>query len=236
MARDMTTAFTLEHGQVAVFVAVDHCSAECVGLHAALRGTRFEALEPVWQGVVERFGAVEKDAARGLSIRHDHGSQYMSYDLAQKTRRGLRVRVEAGLSGGGNSYGYRVVRRLLADGTPVTGEREIDLAEAAIVARIFTEYATGQAPRKIAARLNAEGIPGPRGAWSGSTINGSQQRRNGILNNELYLGRLVWNRQRFVKDPETGKRVSRANPEGEWITSEVPELRTKQDEGRARLV
>ena len=84
MANDMTAAFTTEHGQVAVFVAVDHCSAECVGLHAALRGTRHEALEPVRQGVVERFGAVEKDAAKGLSIRHDHGSQYMSHDVQKE--------------------------------------------------------------------------------------------------------------------------------------------------------
>jgi DNA invertase Pin-like site-specific DNA recombinase len=64
-------------------------------------------------------------------------------DLAQKTRRGLRGRVEAGMSGGGNSYGYRVVRRLLADGTPVTGEREIVPAEAAVVERIFAEYVAG---------------------------------------------------------------------------------------------
>ena len=68
---DMTAAFTVEHGQVAVFVAVDHCSAECVGTHAALHGTRHEALEPVRQGVAEHFGSVEKDAARGLAIRHD---------------------------------------------------------------------------------------------------------------------------------------------------------------------
>ena len=81
---DMTTACTTEHGQVAVFVAVDHASAECVGLHAAQRGTRFEALEPIRQGVVERFGAVEKDAAPGLSIRHDHGSQYMSHDFQKE--------------------------------------------------------------------------------------------------------------------------------------------------------
>jgi len=81
MANDMTSAFTIEHGQVAVFVAVDHCSAECVGIHAALRGTRHEALEPVRQGVVERFGRVEKDAVTGLSVRHDHGSQYMSHDF-----------------------------------------------------------------------------------------------------------------------------------------------------------
>src|SRR5688500_9718148 len=103
-------------------------------------------------------------------------------DLAQKTRRGLRGRVEAGLSGGGNSYGYRVVRRLLADGTPVNGRREIVATGAAIVARLFAEYVSGQPARKVVARLNGEGIPGPRGgAWNASTINGSRQRRNGIL-------------------------------------------------------
>ena len=61
-----------------MFVAVDHRSAECVGIHAAARATRFEALEPIRQGVRRHFAAFAKEAARGLSIRHDHGSQYMS--------------------------------------------------------------------------------------------------------------------------------------------------------------
>lgn len=74
---DMTTTWTAE-GQAAVFVAVDHHSAECVGLHAARRGTRFEALEPLRQGVRQHFGGFAKDIAAGLSLRHDHGSQYMS--------------------------------------------------------------------------------------------------------------------------------------------------------------
>ena len=81
---DMTAAFTIEDGQVAVFVAVDHCSAECVGLHAARRGTRYEALEPIRQGVVEHFGLMTQDIAQGLSIRHDHGSQYMSHDFQKE--------------------------------------------------------------------------------------------------------------------------------------------------------
>jgi putative transposase len=81
---DMTATLTVEHGQVAVFVAVDHCSAECVGIHAALHGTRHEALEPVRQGVAERLGSVDKNAARGLAIRHDHGSQYMSRDFQRE--------------------------------------------------------------------------------------------------------------------------------------------------------
>lgn len=83
---DMTAAITTRHGQVAVFVAVDHCSAECVGIHAALRGTRFEALEPVRQGVKERFGAVGENIAVDLSLRHDHGSQYMSHDFQNEIR------------------------------------------------------------------------------------------------------------------------------------------------------
>jgi hypothetical protein len=63
------------------------------------------------------------------------------------------------------------------------------------------------------------------GAWGPSTIHGNRDRGTGILNNELYIGRLIWNRLRYLKDPETGKRVSRLNPENEWILQEVPELR-----------
>ncbi|RMF03735.1 MAG: recombinase family protein, partial [Alphaproteobacteria bacterium] len=147
-------------------------------------------------------------------------------DLAQKTRRGQRGSVEAGRIPGGNSYGYRMVRKVREDGTVTRGEREIDEQEAAIVRRIFNEYARGIAPRKIAERLNREGVPSPRGGlWNASTINGSRQRRNGILNNELYVGRITYNRQRFIKDPDTGKRVSRLNPEHEWVVKDAPELR-----------
>jgi transposase InsO family protein len=86
---DLTTTVTGE-GQAAVFIAIDHCSADCVGIHAALRATRFEALEPVRQGVRRCFGAFGKDVARGLAVRHDHGSQYMA-DAFQKELRFLGV-------------------------------------------------------------------------------------------------------------------------------------------------
>ena len=74
---DLTATFTGE-GQAAVFIAVDHCSAECVGIHAHARATRFEALEPIRQGVRRHFGGFAAAVARGLTLRHDHGSQYMS--------------------------------------------------------------------------------------------------------------------------------------------------------------
>jgi transposase InsO family protein len=79
---DLTTTITGE-GQVAVFVAVDHHSAECVGVHAARRAPRFEALEPVRQGVRRHFGGFAEGIARGLALRHDHGSQFMA-DAFQK--------------------------------------------------------------------------------------------------------------------------------------------------------
>ncbi len=151
-------------------------------------------------------------------------------ELADKTRRGLRGRIENGKAGGGLCYGYRVVRRF-ENGAVTTGEREIVDEEAAVVRRIFWDYAAGVSPKQIAKALNKEGIPGPQGAlWSPSTVHGNQKRGIGILYNELYVGRMVWNRQRFLKDPDTGKRVARPNPTSEWITKDVPELRIVDDE------
>ena len=148
-------------------------------------------------------------------------------DLADKTRRGLRGRVELGKSGGGIAYGYRAVKQFDANGERVRGDHEIAPGEALIIKRIFEEYARGnKSPKAIAAHLNAENIPAPSGkAWGQSTINGNRRRGTGILNNELYIGALVWNRQRFIKDPATGKRVTRLNPESEWVRKDVPELR-----------
>ncbi|SMX39317.1 Recombinase [Maliponia aquimaris] len=146
-------------------------------------------------------------------------------DLAQKTRHGLEGRVRNGKSAGGLTYGYDVVRSLTTDGGTTTGERRINEAEAAVVRRIFRDYANGISPRSIASALNREGVQGPRATWGASTIHGNQKRGTGILNNELYIGRLVWNRQRFLKDPMTGSRQARSNPPEEWVIEEVPDLR-----------
>lgn len=144
-------------------------------------------------------------------------------DLAEKTRRGLQGRVALGKSGGGLCYGYTPV-------SGATGDRQLVPAEAAIVRRVFSSFAAGASPKRIAKELNAESIPGPTGKpWHPSTINGNATRGTGLLNNELYIGRLVWNRLRYVKDPDTGKRVSRLNPADVWVTTNVPELRIIDD-------
>jgi putative transposase len=80
----MTTTVTTGEGLAHVFVAVDHCTCECIGLHVAKGGDRFEALEPLRQGVREPFGGFDRGVARGLAIRHDHGSAYMSDDFRRE--------------------------------------------------------------------------------------------------------------------------------------------------------
>lgn len=170
-----------------------------------------------------------------IGLKGTMGALYLK-DLADKTRRGLRGRVEAGRSGGGNSYGYDVVKAFAASGEPERGERRINETQAAIVRHIFNEYASGKSPLAIAHALNARHIPGPSGSrkglggWGPSTINGNWRRGTGILNNELYIGKLVWNRLAYIKNPDTGNRVSRLNDPSEWIVKDVPELRIVDQE------
>jgi hypothetical protein len=147
-------------------------------------------------------------------------------DLAQKTRRGLEGRVRQGKSGGGRCFGYDLVRKLDSAGNVVRGDRRINEGEAEIVRRIFQEFAQGRSPRAIAQSLNKARIAGPAGrSWGPSTIYGNWQRGTGILNNELYIGRLIWNRQLFVKDPNTGRRQARPNAKAKWVVEGVPHLR-----------
>ena len=152
-------------------------------------------------------------------------SQFLK-DLAIKTHRGLEGRVLAGKSAGGLSYGYSIVRQPLLGGTFTTGELAISEDEAVVVRRILADYTKGLSSRSIAAALNAEGVPAPRGkGWSFSTISGNSKRGTGILNNELYVGIRVWNRQSFMKDPETSRRQAIPNLPEKWVVTEVPDLR-----------
>jgi DNA invertase Pin-like site-specific DNA recombinase len=107
-------------------------------------------------------------------------------DLADKTRRGLEGRVRAGRSGGGLCYGYDVICG------EERGGRSINSEEAAVVQRICAQVAAGLSPKAIARRLNDESVPGPRGVlWRDTAVRGHRQRGTGILNNELYIGRLI---------------------------------------------
>lgn len=146
-------------------------------------------------------------------------------ELARKTRRGLMGKINEGKSAGGRTYGYRPVEG------EVRGLLAIVESEAEIVRRIFRDYANEISPRSIAVALNAEGVPGPRGnEWRASTISGQAHAGNGILNNELYIGKRIWNRRRKKKDPRTGKARMFQNPPELWRTVDVPDLRILPDD------
>ncbi len=203
---------------VVVAEALDRLSRDQEDVAGLFKRLRFAGVQIVTlsEGEISELHVGLKGTMNALFLR----------DLAAKTHRGMRGRVEAGKSGGGITYGYRVVRRILADGTISTGEREIDPEQSPTIIRIFRLYPAGMAPKKIALALNAKGIAAPRGgAWTGSTINGNRTRGTGILNNQLYVGRLVWNRLAYIKDPETGRRRSRARKEGDIVVKEVEGLR-----------
>ena len=147
-------------------------------------------------------------------------------DLAEKVRRGQAGRVLSGRNAGGMAYGYHKVSRFDDRGEPIRGLRAINEEEAAVVRRIVREFISGRSPLEIARRLNDEGIPSPtNGKWSVSAINGDRVRGNGILRNDLYAGRQVYNKTRRVYDPDTRMRRVRSNPQEKWIVREAPELR-----------
>ena len=83
---DMTQTITVEEGRAYVFVAVEHANSEVVGIHAARSANRFEALEPARQGVHRCFGSIAPGVARGLMLRHDHGSNDMSSDFQDEIK------------------------------------------------------------------------------------------------------------------------------------------------------
>ena len=104
---------TANQGVACIFFAIDHCSLELVGIHAAKRGTRFEALEPLRQGVQSNFGGFSKKIAQGLAIRHDHGSQFMSNTYQEELRfLGIRSTPAFVREPQGNGIAERFVRTL----------------------------------------------------------------------------------------------------------------------------
>ena len=148
-------------------------------------------------------------------------------DLKMMIRRGMSAVLRDGRHPGGMIYGYRSVPKLPDE---PRGDLQIVPEQAEIVRRIFREYIAGDTPRRIAARLNAEGVPPPRKIyWRASTINGHTARKTGILQNELYCGRLIWNRAYRVRDPDTGQRIWRHNPESEWQRGKSEHLRLIDD-------
>lgn len=166
-------------------------------------------------GVSDGVDTARKGHKIDVGLRGLMSELYLD-DLAEKTHRGLTGRALAGASAGGLPYGYRVT---------TVGQRMIDEDQARVVRRIFEEYAAGASPRSIASALNSEGVPSSRGGpWAASAIYGDPKRGIGILANPHYVGKVIWNKSKWVKHPDTGRRLRRERPQSEWIVQEKPEL------------
>jgi len=172
------------------------------------------ALETVTEGTVTELHVGMSSTINAVFIKQ----------IAQKVRRSLSDNVDQGKSAGGKAYGYAIPFK--PNGERDKGNLVIVDEQASIIVRILEDYVAGISPKKIAIKLNDEGIPSPSGKyWKMNTILGNRKRGIGILNNELYIGRRIWNRMRFLKKPGTKQRISRLNPIEEWNVQEVPHLR-----------
>ena len=141
------------------------------------------------------------------------------HTTAEQVLRGQIGRVLKGAIPGGSAYAYAPIK-----GEP--GKRLIVPEKAEVVRRIFAEFAAGRSAYKIAVGLNKDGIKAPGGgAWNTSTIIGNRKRGTGILNNVMYAGRIQFNKLKYNKNPDSGKRISRLKAKEEVYTHDAPELR-----------
>jgi site-specific DNA recombinase len=158
-------------------------------------------------------------------------SEHYRQEIARRTRRGLEGRARAQKPTGGRAYGYVAARD-----SGISEERTIHPEQAKIVRRIFEDYAGGTSPRAIAAALNREGVPSPGSTWKrrerrqlgwmASAVAGDARRGVGILNNELYIGRVIWNRFKWVRSAsDSSRRRCVENPQSEWIVYPDESLR-----------
>ncbi len=139
-------------------------------------------------------------------------------ELGKKTHRGLEGLALRGFHTGGNCYGYRNVR--VEGGVRL----EVNEGEAAIVRRIFEMAASGSSLKRIAKTLNLERISPPRPRAKKENASWCPTAIHAMLRREMYVGRVIWNRSRFVKSPGTNKRICRPRPRSEWRIIERPEL------------
>jgi site-specific DNA recombinase len=181
--------------------------------------------------VAQGFDSESESAGMLTAIYGGINEQYL-VDLGKKTFRGVEGLAQRKLHTGGRCFGYKNIpieddTQRDSHGRPlIHGVRlEVDPHQAKVVRRIFSMYADGRSLKFITKKLNEEGVESPqpqKGRISRSWCPSSVRT---ILHNERYCGIVVWGKKKKVRSPETGKRVYRPRPEGEWVRREIPEQR-----------
>lgn len=193
-------------------------------------GSRSAELEDLRVHMVTAVGDDTRRDGWGLTIQIKLAvAEHQRRETGYRTKRGLEGLALAGRSAGGKAYGY------VSQTESPTGARAIDPATAPIVREIFARFVDGDTLRGIASALNVRGIPSPGATW-----NREQRASDGLwrvsaihslLHNELYIGRLIWNRSRWIRSAvNSKKRRYVENPPEEWIVHEREELRLIDEE------
>ncbi len=208
----------VDHFDIVLSEALDRISrnqAHVAGIWQSLRWQHIDVVT-LFEGIVEEVHIGLSGAFAAIYRRN----------IAEKVRRGLAGRVRDGITVGRPPYGYEAWYGVDASGLPIRGRRRIVPEKAAVVLRIFEEYAAGALPKHIADKLNAEGIPTSMGGkWSRPILTRVRLHGPGVLNNPAYIGRLRYGMTRMERHPETGHIRYTPQPEETWISTYVPELR-----------
>jgi site-specific DNA recombinase len=163
-------------------------------------------------GVQDAFDSDARVARMQAGLSGIIGEEFRA-TIKDRTYSALQMRAKNGAPTGGRPYGYDSKRQ------PVE-------PEASIAREIFTRYAAGESQHAIASDLNRRGVPSPGASWHRASRRSDGRwlvsAIHAILHNEMYVGRLVWNRSEWIKDPESGRRIRRERPKGEWVVHEVP--------------
>jgi site-specific DNA recombinase len=219
-------------------------SRDQVESERAIRSLEFGGIRIL--GISDGYDSQAKSRKVQRGVRGLMNEIYLD-DLRNKTHRGLAGQALKKFWAGGKPYGYRLVqlkddaRRDCYGNAEVIGKQlTINPEQAVIVREIFERFANDSSTRAIAAHLNEQNVPSPGSAWRGRT-----QRRasgwlgstiNSLLENPLYRGLYQWNRTEWRKNPDTGKRTTRARPSSEWITHDMPELRIVDEQLWQRVI
>jgi len=231
----MHTAALAGQFDVLLVESLDRLSRDSVDSEAVLRRLEHRGIRII--GIADSYDTASGETRRIVRGVRGLINEFYRSDLPHKIRRGLDGQVERGFHAGGMSYGYRSVPvGMNARGEAEGFRLEVDPEQADVVRWIFDRYAEGWSCQRIAADLNGRRVPGPgrrlnrRSTWSVSALYGTPEAASGILNNELYVGRYVWNRREWIRDPDKPKkRTPRMRPRDQWRVKERPDLRILDD-------
>tara|TARA_R110001599_G_scaffold353775_1_gene597178 strand:+ start:17285 stop:18874 length:1590 start_codon:yes stop_codon:yes gene_type:complete len=207
---------------VLVLEGLDRLSRDLVEQETIIRRLEHRGIRIL--GLSDGYDSSQKGRQLVRGMRGLINEMYLE-DLKAKTHRGMTGQVARGFAAGAAPFGYENVK------TESGSIIQIEPESAATVQWVFEEFALGRSPKSIVSELNERKVKSPRcSSWGVSSLYGSPAKGTGVLHNEMYIGRHIWNRSQWIKDPDTGKRIRVERPESEWCINAREDLRIISNE------